>query len=348
MSAISNGSVEPIHAEPNVDDESQGNESQVKRVTRGATLRKQALRRTVRAGAVAFWVMVVAFCLIRIAPGDPVLAALGADATPDAVAQLRSDLHLDVNVLAQFIAYMNDLLHGSLGQSMISGVDVTTMMATNLPVTLWLIGCTILVTLVIAIPLALLIAVVRTAWVPYAFRSITAIGLALPSFLVALVFLLIFGLNLGIAPISGYDPTFPQNLAYLWLPALVNCVVLVPVLSRVLYSSLRDTLEEEFVETGVIRGVRRFRFAWFYLLRPSLAPTIVLLSYMMGVMIGSTVIIEIIFALPGIGRELVTAVNARDYPVVQSIILVFGILVVVLSLLGDLLATYLDPRVKLS
>lgn len=312
------------------------------------SFRRQAFRRTLRAIAVAFWVMVVAFCLIRLAPGDPVLAALGADATPQAVETLREDLGLNVDVFTQFYQYISALLHGDLGHSMFSGVDVTTMLATNLPVTLWLIGLTIVITVIIAVPLAMFVALVRWSWLPYAFRSITAVGLALPSFLVALIFLLFFGIQLGIAPISGYDPQFPQNLGYLWLPALVNCVVLVPVLSRVLYSSLSDTQEEEFVETGIIRGVKSFRFLWLYMLRPSIAPTIVLLSYMMGVMIGSTVILEIIFALPGIGRELVAAVTMRDYPVVQSIILVFGILVVVLSLLGDLLATLLDPRVKIA
>ncbi len=312
------------------------------------SFRKQAFHRTLRAIVVAFWVMVVAFALIRLAPGDPVLAALGAEATPEAVAVLREDLGLNVDVFTQFYQYITALLRGDLGHSMFSGVNVTTMLSTNLPVTLWLISLTILITLLIAIPLAMFVALVRWKWLPYAFRSITAVGLALPSFLVALIFLLFFGIRLGIAPISGYDPQFPQNLGYLWLPALVNCVVLVPVLSRVLYSSLSDTLEEEFVETGIIRGVKSFRFLWLYILRPSLAPTIVLLSYMMGVMIGSTVIIEIIFSLPGIGRELVAAVTMRDYPVVQSIVLVFGILVVVLSLLGDLLATLLDPRVKIA
>jgi len=315
---------------------------------RRLSFRKQAFRRTLRAIVVAFWVMVVAFGLIRLAPGDPVVAALGADATPEAIAVLRADLGLNVDVFTQFFQYTTALLRGDLGQSMFSGVSVTTMLSTNLPVTLWLIGLTILLTILLSVPIAMFVALVRWKWLPYAFRSITAVGLALPSFLVALIFLLYFGIRLGIAPISGYDAQFPQNLGYLWLPALVNCVILVPILSRVLYSSLSDTLEEEFVETGIIRGVNSFRFLWLYVLRPSLAPTIVLLSYMMGVMIGSTVILEIIFSLPGIGRELVSAVTMRDYPVVQSIVLVFGVLVVILSLLGDLLATLLDPRVKMS
>lgn len=309
---------------------------------------EKILRRCVRALIVAFWVMVVAFMLIRLSPGDPVTAALGGDAAPETVAALRKTLGLDVDPLTQFWNYFTGLLRGDLGASLLSGVPVTEMLRTNLPVTLWLIFTTVSMTLIFSIPLALFIAVARIPGLPYVFRTLTAIGLALPTFLVALLFLYQFGLVWAIAPIFGYDPTFPANLQYLWLPSLVNCVVLVPVLSRVLYSSILDTLDEEFVETGVIRGVKSLRFFWFYVLRPSLAPTVVLLSYMMGVMVGSTVILEMIFALPGIGRELVTAVTMRDYPVVQGIILVFGILVVFLSLLGDIIASLLDPRVKLT
>jgi peptide/nickel transport system permease protein len=119
------------------------------------------------------------------------------------------------------------------------------------------------------------------------------------------------------------------------------------VISRVVYSSVVETKREEFVETGIIRGVGRSRFFWFYILKPSLAPTVVLLSYMMGTMLGATVILETIFSLPGIGRELVTAVLVRDYPVVQGIVLVFGAITVFLSFIGDLVAYYLDRRVQI-
>lgn len=309
---------------------------------------QKILKRVGRAIIVSFWVMVVAFLLIRLSPGDPVSASLGAEATPEAVEALRARLGLDVDPFTQFWQYFTGLFQGDLGSSLISSVPVTEMLRTNLPVTLWLIMTTVAMTIVLSIPLAMFIALARIPGLPYVFRTLTAIGLALPSFLVALLLLYQFGYIWAIAPIFGYDPTFPANMQYLWLPALVNCVVLVPVLSRVLYSSILDTMDEEFVETGVIRGVRSLRFYWFYVLRPSLAPTVVLLSYMMGVMVGSTVILEIIFALPGIGRELVTAVTMRDYPVVQGIILVFGILVVFLSLIGDIVASLLDPRVKLT
>lgn len=309
---------------------------------------ERILRRTGRAVVVALGVMLLAFMLIRLTPGDPVQAILGDGATPEATAALRAELGLDVDPFTQLGQYLVGMTQGDLGNSTLTTMPVIDVVGTFLPVTLWLILITVLMTLAVSIPLALIIALVRIPALPYIFRTVTAIGLALPGFLVALLLLYQFGYVWAIAPIFGYDPNFPANLAYLWLPSVVNSVVLVPVLSRVLYSSIVDTLDEEFVETGIIRGVSGLRYFWFYILRPSLAPTVVLLSYMMGVMVGSTVIVEYVFALPGIGRELVNAVLYRDYPVVQGIILVFGVLVVFLSLLGDIVASLLDPRVKLT
>jgi peptide/nickel transport system permease protein len=292
--------------------------------------------------------MVIAFGLIRLAPGDPVLARLGIEAAPAAIDTLRRELRLDVDPITQFVEYFWGLLHGQLGTSIETQRDVMEIIVTSLPVTLWIITVTIVMAMAMAVPLALYVAMTRRSSVPYIFRASTSVLLAIPAFFTALIALIVFGLHYGVARIIGYEPDFPANLKYLWLPALVICTHLVPVLSRVLYSSIVETMGEEFVETGVIRGVRRLRFYWFYLLKPSLAPTIVLLSYMVGVMIGSTVIIETIFSLPGIGRSLVGAVVSRDYPLVQGCLLVFGLVVVAVSLIGDVLASWLDPRVSMS
>ena len=292
--------------------------------------------------------MVISFGLIRLAPGDPVLARLGAEAAPEAIDRLRRALRLDVDPVTQFLEYFWSLLHGNLGKSIENGRDVMEIIATSLPVTLWIIardgghGP-------------------RYGGASRALRGddpASAGAVCLPR------------RDLGVPGGSGLlhgadrpdrlrpplryrpDPRLraglPANLRYLWLPALVICTTLVPVLARVLHSSIVETMGEEFVETGIIRGVDRSRFYWFYLLKPSLAPTIVLLSYMVGVMIGSTVIIETIFSLPGIGRNLVGAVIGRDYPVVQGIVLVFGLMVVAIGLVGDVIANWLDPRVGIS
>jgi len=159
--------------------------------------------------------------------------------------------------------------------------------------------------------------------------------------------ILFFSVKHDWAPVFGYVAEFPKNLKFLWLPVAINTLILTAIISRVLQSSVVDTKNEEFVETGIIRGVSRPRFFWYYILKPSMAPTVVLMSYMMGTMLGATVILETIFTLPGIGRELVGAVLASDYPLVQGILLFFGIITVVLSFLGDFSAYLLDRRVKL-
>ena len=313
-----------------------------------AALRRTFLGRVIRSVVVAFWVMVIAFSLIRLSPGDPVRMALGADVTEEAVEEFRTQLGLDKGVLTQFWDYFSGILRGDLGYSYFSGRDVTEIVGTHLPVTLMIIGLSIGFAAIISIPLALYVAMSKSNTVNYLFRALTSISLAVPGFFLALMGLLVFGVYFNIAPAAGYEGAFPANLKYLWLPALANCGSLVPVLARVLHSSIVDTLDEEFVETGVIRGVRKGKFYWFYLLRPSLAPTVVLLSYMVGVMIGGTVIMETIFSLPGIGRELITAVDGRDYPVVQSIAMIFGLIVVFFSFVGDLTGYLLDRRVTLS
>ena len=302
-----------------------------------------------RAIAVSFWVMVIIFLMLRLSPGDPVRIALGdADYTDADFNNMKIKLGLDGNFITQFFHYLSNLLQGDLGTAYFSGIPVAEIIKVHLPVTLTLIVFSILLALIIAIPLALAVALSKGTTVSYIFRALTSISLAIPGFFLALMGLLYFGSILNWAPAAGYQEEFPANLRYLWLPALVNCGSLVPVLSRVLHSSLIDTLDQEFVETGVIRGVSKMRFYWSYLLRPSLAPTVVLLSYIIGVMIGGTIIMESIFSLPGIGRELITAVGAKDYPVVQGIVLTFGLLVVFASFIGDLLGYFLDRRVTLS
>jgi len=313
-----------------------------------AALRKTFLGRIFRSISVSFWVMVIAFSLIRLSPGDPVRIALGTEATEEVVTSLRQQFGLDDSFIQQFWSYFTGFFRGDLGFSFFNGRTVTEIVTTHLPVTLMLIALSIGFAIIIAIPVALFVAISKKDSINYLFRASTSISLALPGFFLALVGLLIFGIYFNWAPAAGYEGEFPGNLKYLWLPALVNCGSLVPILSRVLHSSLVDTLDEEFVETGIIRGVKKIRFYWSYLLRPSLAPTVVLLSYMVGVMIGGTVIMETIFSLPGIGRELITAVDARDYPVVQGIVMIFGLIVVFFSFIGDLMGYLLDRRVTLS
>jgi len=291
--------------------------------------------------------MVISFMLIRITPGDPASARLGAGAELEAIEALRKQLKLDVSPIEQFFSYLSGLFRGDLGVSLVTGIEVLEVIKTTLPLTLTYIVLSVFFAFIISIPIATFIGWSNSASLVYSFRSITSIIIATPNFSIAMIGILLFSVERNWAPVFGYVSTFPENLQYLWLPVSINTLILVAIISRVLQTSVVDTKSEEFVETGIIRGVNRPRFFWFYILKPSMAPTVVLLSYMMGTMLGATVILETIFSLPGIGRELVGAVLASDYPMVQGILLFFGVITVFLSFIGDLCAYALDRRVKI-
>lgn len=315
-------------------------------LNRNVFLRK-VFGRFLRTISISFWVMVIAFSLIRLSPGDPAATRLGAAAEPEAIEALREQLGLNKGAFEQFFSYMAGIFRGDLGVSLVNGVDVLETIQRTFPLTIIYISLSVIFAFLISIPIGTIIGWSNKATAVYIFRGITSIIIATPNFFIAMVAILIFSVQRNWAPVFGYVSEFPENLKYLWLPISINTLILVAIISRVLHTSVVDTKDEEFVETGIIRGVSRPRFFWFYILKPSLAPTVVLMSYMMGTMLGATVILETIFSLPGIGRELVGAVLASDYPMVQGILLMFGVITVFLSFIGDLLAYALDRRVKI-
>jgi len=308
--------------------------------------RSRLLRRLARAALVSFAVMSIAFALLRLAPGDPVLIILGQEANPETVAEFRRVLGLEGNIVEQFARYVGGIVQGDLGRSLFTRVSVTSIIARTLPVSAWLIVTTIVLAVLLSVPLGTIAAIYRRTRFNDVFRIVTSILIATPIFFSGLIMLLIFAVRLKLAPVAGYDPTFPNNLYHLWLPAVIICGVLVPTLARVLQSSISETMEQEFVEAAVVRGLPARTRVWSYLIRPSAAPAVGLLGYIIGSLLSATVIIELIFDIPGIGRELIVAVLGRDYPVVQGIVLLFGVIVVFVSFLSELLSGWLDPRTQ--
>lgn len=309
----------------------------------------RTLRHLARAALGALGVLLVTFTLIHLIPGDPVEILLGDAATEELVAKYRQILGLEGSLPQQFARYLASVAQGDLGTSIQTGQSVNSVVARTLPMTAWLIGVTVLMALLMAIPLGVASALLRGTWFDHAFRVATSVSLATPSFYFGLLLILLFAVRLGWAPVAGYQPGFPGNLQYLWLPALTMSGALVPILARVLQSSIAETMEQEFVETAIVRGLPAPVLVWRYLLRPSLAPTISLLGYILGQLLSATVVVEIVFNLPGMGTALVVeGVLLRDYPVVQGIILIFALIVVAVSFLSDTVSGWLDPRTRLS
>jgi ABC-type dipeptide/oligopeptide/nickel transport systems, permease components len=299
----------------------------------------------VRSLAVAFIVATVAFSILRLAPGDPVATILGDQATPEAVARLRSQLGLDGNLLQQYLAFIGGLFQGDLGVSVTSRVPVVTIIVNSIGPTLALIAVSSVIGFLVSVPLGLFLALRPRSVLTKSVNFVSTLSLSTPGFYLGLLALMLFAVALGIAPVAGYDPSFPGMLRYLWLPALVVCGQLIPVLSRVFRTSVQRTLGEEFTEAAIVRGIPRWRYYVHYLVRPSLAPTIALLGYVAGQLLSSAVMIEMVFGFPGIGTQLVRAVSTRDYPTVQGIVLVFGVFVVLITALSEAVSTRIDHRI---
>jgi peptide/nickel transport system permease protein len=313
----------------------------------GFSTRSPILRILARAFLVSIAVMLVSFSLMRLTPGDPVTALLGENATAESIAHFRELLGLNGTFPEQLAGYVAGLAHGDMGKSLVFGVSVTTLIGQALPATLSLMLVTITFTILISVPLAVYVALHPRGRAASVFLVGASFFVSTPAFFVGLLALLVFAVWLHIAPVAGLVGTLPGSITYLWLPSLVISAALVPILARVLTASVSTTLREEFVEVAIVRGVRGPRFAWKYLIRPSIAPTLSLLSYIVGALFASAVVVELVFNLPGVGTLLVNAVAGRDYPLVQGIVLISGVFVVIVSTIGDIIITRIDPRANM-
>lgn len=289
-------------------------------------------------------VTVVAFSLMRLAPGDPVTALLGEEATDEAILQMREKLDLGGSYPEQLLKYGAKLANGNMGESIWFLAPVTTLIGQAMPVTLQLMLVSITLVVLFSVPLAVFIARNPAGLSAKLFLVGSSLFVSMPVFFVGLLALLVFAVWLKLAPVAGMEGNLPRAVKYLWLPSMVICFALVPILARVLIASITNTLREEFVEVAIVRGVRGFAFVWRYLIRPSVAPTLSLLSYIVGSLFASAVVIELVFNIPGTGMLLVAAVAGRDYPLVQGIVLVSGVFVVLVGTIADIITVWIDPR----
>ncbi|THF87406.1 ABC transporter permease [Deinococcus sp. KSM4-11] len=293
-------------------------------------------------------VMVLVFLLVHLIPGDPVSTLLGDRATPDIVARANRELGLDKPLIVQFGLFVNQVLHGNLGESINLKVPVLRLIADRLPITLFLTVYAALLGVLMAVPLAVLAAVRRNTWVDAVIRAVFQVGLSLPVFYVALQLLTLLGARLGWFPIGGYGETFGDHLYHLFLPALTLGLNLAAVLVRTLRSAVIEVLTAEYVEFARAKGMSARVILSRHVLRNALISTVTLLGLNIGALIGGAVITETVFAIPGVGRLMVDAIFGRDYPVIQGLTLTFAVLVSLVFLVTDLVHARLDPRAELT
>jgi ABC-type dipeptide/oligopeptide/nickel transport system permease component len=290
--------------------------------------------------------LILVFFLMRVVPGDPAAAMLGTNATPQAVADLKSQLGLDKPVPAQFLDYVTQLAHLDLGRSLALRTPVSTLLALALVPTLLLtLGGTI-VSVVVGIPLGVLAALRRGTWLDYLATVGALAGISIPVFVWGLLLLLAFTLQWPILPSAGVGDTPLDVARSLILPSIATGLFQVGLIARITRSSLLSILANDYVRTARAKGLSATAVIGSHALRNALIPVITVIGLNFGTLLGGAVVIETVFTRPGLGRLILDAINARDYPVIQGVMIVSVILVVLLNLLTDLLYTVADPRVR--
>jgi peptide/nickel transport system permease protein len=303
------------------------------------------VRRLLMIIPIAFGVTTLTFFLLKIAPGDPALAFLGDQATPAMVANLNKSLGLDEPLLVQYFTFVFHIARGDFGQSFIYRVPVLQLIEARLPTTLLLMVVGVFFAAVISVPLALWASVSKSTAVGLVVRVVTATLQGMPAFLIGTLLIAFVALKTGLFPVGGYGTTFPEHMQALVLPGLAVGLSICPALVRSLVASLNETLEAPFVEFALAKGLPRRQVNVGYALRNSSISAISVLGILAGNLVGGALVVENVFAIPGIGTLLLGSVLARDFPVVEGLTVVFGVLVVVVYLLTDIAYGLLDPRV---
>jgi peptide/nickel transport system permease protein len=307
------------------------------------------LRRLAATVPVLLLVTAGVFALLHLTPGDPIDAMMAESADAAAKASLRAELGLDRPLPVQYLAWMGRLLRGDLGHSIRNGEPVVENVGRRIRPSLQLAGLAMAVSLLIAVPVGIASAVRRNTSVDRLGTTFALFGICMPNFLLALVLIFLFGVTLRWLPISGYvDPAeeLVDGLRSLALPAATLGLALAAVVTRTLRSSMLEALTEDYVRTARAKGLSEWRVMRGHVLRNALIPVVTVLGLQLGTLIGGAVITEYVFALPGVGRLVVDAVFARDYPLVQGVVLLIAVGFIVSNLLVDLLYGLIDPRLR--
>jgi len=305
------------------------------------------LRRLVQAIPVLIGITLASFLLIHLIPGDPARIVLGAHATPEAIATLNAQLGLDQPLFVQYWDFISGAVTLDFGDSITQKTAIGPVLSERTPVTLFLLLYSVVISIIVAVPLAIASALHRNRVTDHLIRVFSMVTFAMPSFLLGLLLILFFSLKLGWLPTAGYGEDFLGHLRGLTLPAITVGLYLAPILLRTLRVGIVETLGTEFIEAARARGLSERRILYKHVLRNSLVSTVTVLGLNIGFLLSGLVIIENVFALPGLGTELVNSVLAQDYPMIQALTLVFGFSVVAINLLTDLAYAKLDPRVRL-
>jgi peptide/nickel transport system permease protein len=295
---------------------------------------------------VLFGIAVVVFIMLKLAPGDPARLLVGDRASEETLAAVRRQYGLDQPLLAQFFIYITNVVQGDLGLSLRFRKPVLDLILQFLPPTLFLVTYVAAITVPLTLVLAVTAARSRGGAADHVIRILGVTGFTVPVFWLALMMSRLFAVELDWFPVSGYGDGFAAHVHHLFLPALSTAIWLVPVLVQSLRTAILDKMEADFTVAALSKGLSERWIFWRHILPNALLPTLHLFGVMLAYLIGGTIIVETIYAVPGLGRLLVTSLLTRDYYVVQGLTLFFALATVLVTLTIDIVTGIVDPRTR--
>jgi len=307
-----------------------------------------AVRRILQSIPILFVVLTLVFIVVRVLPGDPAVAALGDYASKEAVNALRKEMGLNAPIWLQYLRFLGGLFRGNLGKSLITSFPVASQIAKVLPYTLELTLSGILFGYLLGIPLGISAATRRNSFIDYINRTFSLVGLSVPAFYLGILLMLVFSIYFKLFPVVGGGDlsNLSDNLRHLFLPALSLGLIMTAYITRMTRSSLLGILREDYVRTARSKGINERVVLYKHALRNALIPIVALGGLYAVVLIGSSVMTEIVFSRPGLGKLMVGAIKQRDYTTLQSVMVIYAVIVVVINLLTDLVYGLVDPRIK--
>ncbi|MCC6468224.1 MAG: ABC transporter permease [Alphaproteobacteria bacterium] len=293
-------------------------------------------------------VLTVVFFIARILPGDPAQVILGEQASAEAIQALRLRLGLERPLIQQYAGFMAGALTGDWGSSMVTGRPVLGEVLNVIPYTIELTAASVILGAIIGIPLGVWSALHRNRLIDYVTRIGSLLGLSFPAFVMAIMLLLVFAIQLSWFPVisSGGSGSLGVRLQHLALPAINLGIIMAAYITRVTRSSMLEVLGEDYIRTAHAKGVPALAVVWRHSLRNALIPVVTVVGLYLGILIGNSVLTEIVFNRPGLGKLIVGALTQRDYTMLQGLMVVYTFVIVVVNLLTDLTYGMIDPRVK--
>lgn len=302
---------------------------------------KYIIKRLIQLIPVILGVSLMVYFIISLAPGDPAKMIAGQDATLEELEAIRESLGLNQPLLVRYLKYMFGLLKGDLGTSYITGAPVLEMYFAKLPKTLWLAFSSTLVAMIISIPLGIYSALHQNTWKDNSAMIFALVGVSIPNFWLGLLLILLFALHLGWLPSGGSNT--PVSVI---LPALTMGYNMAALMTRTTRSSMLDVIRQDYLMLARAKGVSERDAIWKHALKNAMIPIITAVGLQMGPILGGAVITEAVFAWPGIGRQVIDAINNRDIPTVTGTVIMTTIMISLFTLVVDIIYAYVDPRIK--